>query len=1036
MEALSQTVAQAQDIITRLYTHNVDPAFVQSAQQWLENLQKDPMGWDVALALLQSPSAQCQYFGALTLQVKFSHDWKSIPEDSIERFRLRVIEAIIQLSPGPKFVTTKLCLALTAYAFNAFPSHWDSFIRSFDQEINSAIEQCPVEEGKVALELSLLEFLTVLPEEMQNAHMIPTRKSVFENELSSSTGVVLATLQRILSLPIAEGISQPILMLKQSALGCLRNWISHIIFAQSATSVNVILDLVIPHLSFPGTFERSADALVELISFRTMAAYEKTICNFMMGILTKGWLRNELERAIRETDEHTAKVICNILVELGLNFTPYFVKNFLRDDVQVFYEMILACTNFEGYYAGDQELSALTLEFWAIFCETLLDPRIIQRPGVEEDGLEDLITDPVTGEPVLSATNLHPSDADRVFAKHTPVRSPAGATESESMRIFEAAKVLLVRAVVAWMSKITFPEDETWNEWNSDTKNKFKVFRKDCGENFLHAFYILREDLYGVFVPLAEQQILDLMEGRQSKWQPLEATLYAIRAVSEAADVNESVYLPRVFGKGVLEALLLVPAGQLSRVKYTMSLLIGAHSDWLSSHPDAILNSVNFLLMGLSQPDIAPGVAEALKSTCNSCKFGMVEGIDSLITIYGQIGPSLQMRERTKVLEAISSVIQAMPQQQSVIYLMNMLMNIVGDIKAILSMAAQLMPEQLHEQVGTQIRYMQSCCRGVQPIYVVEGDEVTQNMFSAEQLEQQRQISALVWEVTLELFQLFGDVEPIVNALCTFIEQTLRAALPLFASDPLRLVDVLTALFDQHSHACILQCGTTLISHLDEEWSTPQVLMDTTQPLSKLLLSFTNSIVRIVNNAEVMMDRSDVVAKYFALLTENLRRYGRVMLNFPPDHLNHIFMGMVVQGLSLSDAFVLHVLARFLVEFIGSSVDEGLAGLVSAVVGQIGESLIREIVTCVGGRSPPSTFDEFSRILFKMVSKYPEPTRQWLLQCLSPDGFPTAKITKREKEQFAKQVLGTRDLDRFKRAVKDFGLKSRGYENTAFGRSI
>ncbi|CAG8582341.1 14139_t:CDS:2, partial [Racocetra fulgida] len=128
-------------IIVQLY-ESVDPHFQKSAQEYIQNLQKQQYAWDLAPQLLAS-----QLLG-----------W------------------IVRLSGGSNVVVTKLCLALTAYAIQAVPDIWSNFIPDFFEMLHSGVIAAQSQGQSLFFELPLLEFLTVVPEEVLRADLIGERK--------------------------------------------------------------------------------------------------------------------------------------------------------------------------------------------------------------------------------------------------------------------------------------------------------------------------------------------------------------------------------------------------------------------------------------------------------------------------------------------------------------------------------------------------------------------------------------------------------------------------------------------------------------------------------------------------------------------------------------------------------------------------------------------------------------------------------------------------------------------------------------------
>jgi Importin-beta N-terminal domain len=51
------------------------PARVVEIQKEIQQLQRQPTGWQLGIALLKKSSSQLRFYGALTLTIKIQTDW-------------------------------------------------------------------------------------------------------------------------------------------------------------------------------------------------------------------------------------------------------------------------------------------------------------------------------------------------------------------------------------------------------------------------------------------------------------------------------------------------------------------------------------------------------------------------------------------------------------------------------------------------------------------------------------------------------------------------------------------------------------------------------------------------------------------------------------------------------------------------------------------------------------------------------------------------------------------------------------------------
>ena len=107
-----------------------------------------------------------------------------------------------------------------------------------------------------------------------------------------------------------------------------------------------------------------------------------------------------------------------------------------------------------------------------------------------------------------------------------------------------------------------------------------------------------------------------------------------------------------------------------------MTKLLESYEEWFKFHPDFLLPVLRYLVPSLtSSRSVSRSAADALKALCDICRNKLVQHIGAFSDLHDKIG-SLgvsraeakvgftetlrQVDEQTKVIEAITSVIQAL----------------------------------------------------------------------------------------------------------------------------------------------------------------------------------------------------------------------------------------------------------------------------------------------------------------------------------------------------------------------------------------
>ncbi|KND02868.1 uncharacterized protein SPPG_01948 [Spizellomyces punctatus DAOM BR117] len=1017
IEHVEEAIRQLYDPGTPIYTK-------KAAEEWLVTVQQGQEAWGLASRLIQSRASHSKFFGALTFQKKIVRDWESLPPEQIPHLRDELLSCLLSSTDGPMFVVTRLCVALALFALKDDSGQWPNFIAGVCQAMDGRMVLAASDEERVGLQLVLLEFLTIVPEEVGKADLSPSRQAKVMQELSESTSLALNRIQYVLDLvppPTLPNLTT-FQHMKAKALRCMQSWIQYGI---PIGSLGPLVNKAIQLLPEPDMLDAAVDTLIELISHQSIQAYASTLSETVLSVLTSAWVRDELARAIQEQDEDVARNMCRLMTEFGEHFYSFIVKHLLRPDVHVYLDMMLGCTGFPGYFAAEQELTELPLTFWALLQEELDDT------GVLSETSADISTDPITGRPIFRSGTVTQVDSDQIGVI-TIV--PANHDDAKVAKM-GVAKNVFARLVKVVCSKIGVPPDTIWNTWAADVCDRFSVYRRDCADTLLSCHYVLRDDMLAYLVPLAISSLDDIQTG-QEDWQVLESTLFAIKSISDSVSSSETIYLPRLFAE--LGRIAASPPDALVRVKMTTCRLIGSYAEWLHANTAHLPPALHFLIASIQSRKVSTAAADGLLNVCDVCRNDLVDGADVLVNLWIQVGPSLQPLEKSRLVKAVTNVIQCMPYALLLPRLLTVLSGIVRDITCALD-TVQQDADQTKETVLNQLGYLKACCQGIQHPES-DADSSTESLTglappaAGSSDPQQQSVAAVIWDVTQRICTLFGADEHVMQSLCSFINETLRNTLPIFTPNLPALITLITHLYAHHPHACLLNTAAATAGAygdgLADRASIPQ-----REELTRLIVEVTGRTIQWLESTEQMEMYPDVVASYFELLQRYTIRCPWALHELSPNILHALFGGLVPRGLVIQERLAVTAILDFLVVFIGMDDDEGF-GVTRRVVEGVGEVWVVGLVEAIAGKQPRSLDPKLADVLFKLVTKYPERTRTWLLGCLAHEGFPTPRVSQEEKKTFVKAVVGSRLIKRTRDAVKLFGLQCRGLANTEFGRAV
>ncbi|KAF9106342.1 hypothetical protein BGX29_009759 [Mortierella sp. GBA35] len=1083
------TLPQVEELIQQFYTSQ-DAAYQKTAQEYLHNLQKEGFAWELAPHLLSSQNENSQFFGAHTYQVKISRDWKTIPEDRLEWMREELIRWIVRFSNGPAFIRTKLCLALSAYAMRAVPSHWSNFIPGIYQDLRSRVNQTVdgVFMSQQAMEMALLEFLTIVPEELGRVEIEPTKKVQLLNEVTNGLPVIISFIQEIL-------VGSTSVSSKPKALVCLRSWVQYGI---PFDVIQPILGLALNSLLDDSTFDAAAEVWSEIMSSKSAARHQDTICEGLMPCFASEWARAKHLESVQAESEDISRSLCQLLSTFGDNFSDWIAAKFIRPDIQIYLEMMMGFAGFPGYYAEDETTSDMTLNFWYMLQESLSE---LSAEDLEEDGGRESLDE----------------DRQIILSTISSASSITGLDKPSLQAIRTASIHVYIRLTEVLRKKLEFPIQRDWLSWTRDIRQEFSGHRQEIADTLINSYHVLHEQILSLLIDTCALQLdgiqnasvsgTNLLENAQLELElvRLEATLYCLKALSEVVPHTESVQMPRFFSDQIFGRL---PTNVVCRARETALTLIGSYADWFKVHPQFLLPALNFVIPALEVPQLAPYAAKALKNICDTCRESLVEAIDAFMTVFANVEKAIDPSIKGSVVYSIATVIQTLPVERSIGPFVGLLGDIFTRSNECLETRKQRLEggnsetavtqvttatgetelEPLSALMLVQLEFLLSCCKGLQSPAEDEirtGDERIQ-LYQRIADDRARILASggMAVELARSMEQVIQGVvmmwpheAEIIEKVCQIVKTMMTATQlsPLYLPFPV-LIRVIESGFRQHAYPCWLDAAAKIVSvyyfettggslasklgpggsSVSSYQGSSDVVVDLdSQSVSNGVArhrsaaeleneaAFTHLLAAIVSRTMEgmqsmadMEDNPDVIHSFFAVLSQFVRHAPLAFYSVPPEQTENL-MSFAIAGLALQERLALKATLLFLIEFVNQSFDFAeLKQRVDGLMVRIGPQIMRGILIGIGGHVPRSMVPQLNDSLYPLIGKYPQECRSWMQALLAEPGFPSVHADQASKEKFIKGVLQTRSPKRFKDEVHQFSNKCRQLDGSVFGSAI
>ncbi|TIC48743.1 hypothetical protein E3Q05_04056 [Wallemia mellicola] len=576
------------------------------------------------------------------------------------------------------------------------------------------------------------------------------------------------------------------------------------------------------------------------------------------------------------------------------------------------------------------------------------------------------------------------------------------------------------------LTKSVFPSSIAQNQLARD---QFLSYRQVVGDTFIYSYYVLRNGLIEILYNTLNKVL-------QSSEQ-VESTLFAFKSIQEALPEDDSA-VNRLFNPQFID----IVSSHSQRTQRTLLIVIDEYSPQISNHPSVLPPLLNFVVSKLSDIELATPAANALRSLCGDCKQYLIQEIGAFGELHTNLSTTVPVMERSKVIQAIVSIVNALPPFQAKDPLIAMVRPLIDIIFANIDIAIKAKESPQRDDVLIALDNLLAVSKGL----VNYDEDVNQNAIDVvgndEAVTQLRkQLIEIGAKIAMEgtsdsdlSTQIYGDI---VKSLT--ISPTQPTLLTPSIEDLLNVTGM--ALSTLIPSSIWLSLSTSLINRskliIDENPHTRDALVSIILQLVTIAWS---GISKTLTDEFKMQDHPDLTSTFFGLLTMLTKTLPIAFLQLD---------GAVLEGLLTFSTVALKIPERHSLrsaaDFVASVIFQTRnlptmeQGIVDNLLKQYGAPMVRISLIGAAHNAPRSQVPILGEIVFLFVVKLSSQSERWVEAAVLEPLDVYSRASLQDKEKLAKTInanLSARTARRVKEACSEFAGICRGTQGSAFGMAV
>lgn len=653
--------------------------------------------------------------------------------------------------------------------------------------------------------------------------------------------------------------------------------------------------------------------------------------------------------------------LLNFLLAFSEHYSDDIINNLNKFEIQNFIKLSLSLTNYEGLPTIDEDISEPSLEIWFFLQQSISDN------GVDDEN-------------------------------------------------FEIAKQIFTSLIYILLNKVSYPiSNDTLITQSQSYTDQFLSYRSIIGDTFIYSYYILRENLLSLLVDTLSNQL-----SSSTPAQLIEATLFALKSIQEALPENEKIYTPQIFNQVFLTHILNLDL----KVQSTYLVMIDVYSIQISQSPQLLSQLLQFIIPNLSNVNLSSYAANALRSLTYDCRYHLCHHLSQFGDLHSNLHISVPLQQRSKVIQSIVSVVQALPIDQLINPLLSITQPILSQIFNFLPAAILNQPVE-RENVLVAFDNLLAISKGLITYDDdIEIDDIENENEKLKLIESKKLIkekTSLIIQNNESLIEIKRGILMIGNKLATdcpndndlnYVYGDIIKSLTISPNEESllspSLLDLLTVVgvsFTNSINSIWLSLASSLISR------SKQLNNNGSYQYTSIITNLINvswlKISNILHNDKDMHSHIDLTISYLNFLTMINKNYINSVVNLDENILSSIIT-FTSNGLLIPEKYGLKSSCDYFSSLISSLRtidDERIQSNLENLLKNHGQNIINVCLYGVALNAPRSQVPLLGEIIFLFVVKIKSQSFGWIPITLNCDQFNVfGRATNNDRDKLIKVV--------------------------------